>query len=159
MTPPEISEKLKARFGEAILESKTEGVIDPVVKVSPSALQGMAQFLRDESDLRFDYLMCLSGVDTGKGILAVVYNLFSFTHRQKITLRVEVPKEKPEVPSLASVWPTANWHEREAYDLVGIVFAGHPDPRRILLPDDWPGHPLRKDYKVPEYYRGMKVPY
>jgi len=72
---------------------------------------------------------------------------------------VRVPKDNPHVPSVESVWKTANWHEREAYDLIGVVFDGHPDLRRILLPDDWEGHPLRKDYKVPEFYNGMKVPY
>ncbi|MEX0602057.1 MAG: NADH-quinone oxidoreductase subunit C, partial [Bacteroidota bacterium] len=68
-------------------------------------------------------------------------------------------KEQPHIQSVSGVWGTANWHEREAYDLIGIVFDGHPDLRRILLPYDWEGHPLRKDYKVPEFYNGMKVPY
>jgi NADH-quinone oxidoreductase subunit C len=77
----------------------------------------------------------------------------------KFTLKVEVNVDHPHVQSVESVWKTANWHEREAYDMVGVIFDGHPDLRRILLPDDWDGFPLRKDYKVAEYYRGMKVPY
>lgn len=159
MTPQEISEKLKARFGDAILEAKSDGVIDPFAKVAPASLVDLGRFMRDEPDLRFDYLMCLSGVDSGKGTLTAVYNLASIAHRHKFTLKVDVPREKPEIPTVASLWPTANWHEREAFDLLGIIFTGHPDLRRILLPDDWVGHPLRKDYKVPEFYRGMKVPY
>jgi NADH-quinone oxidoreductase subunit C len=100
----------------------------------------------------------LSGVDL-KGRLAVVYQLFSMVKKHKITLKVEVPTDAPNVQSVESIWKTANWHEREAYDLYGITFIGHPDLRRILLPYDWEGHPLRKDYQVPEYYNGMKVPY
>ena len=159
MTPQEISDKLKAQFGEAIIEVKIDGVLDPYLKVFPAKVKDVALFLRDDADLQFDYLMCLSGVDYGKGTLGVVYHLFSMMKRRKITVKVEVAADKPEVPSVTEVWPSANWHEREAYDLVGIIFTGHPDLRRILLPDDYPGYPLRKDFKVPEFYQGMKVPY
>src|ERR1041385_8228580 len=159
MTPQEISDKLKTKFSDAVLEVKIEGVVDPYVKVSPARMLDVAAFLQEDADLQFDFLMCLSGVDYTKGILGVVYNLFSMTKRHKITIKVEVPVDKPEVPSVVSVWPSANWPEREAYDMFGIVFTGHPDLRRILLPDDWEGYPLRKDYKVPEFYQGMKVPY
>jgi NADH-quinone oxidoreductase subunit C len=159
MTPQEISDKLKTQFSDAILEAKIEGVVDPYVKVKPSSVKDIACFLRDDSDLQFDYLMCLSGVDYGKGTLGVVYNIFSMKKRHKVNLKVEVPKDSPEVPSVSAIWPTANWHEREAYDLIGIRFLDHPDLRRILMPYDWEGHPLQKDYKVPEFYQGMKVPY
>jgi NADH-quinone oxidoreductase subunit C len=159
MTPQEISDKLKTKFSDAVVEVKIEGVVDPYVKAAPARILDVAAFLQEDADLQFDFLMCLSGVDYTKGILGVVYNLFSMTKRHKITIKVEVPVDKPEVPSVVSVWPSANWHEREAYDMFGIVFTGHPDLRRILLPDDWEGYPLRKDYKVPEFYQGMKVPY
>ncbi|MBI4548895.1 MAG: NADH-quinone oxidoreductase subunit C [Ignavibacteriae bacterium] len=159
MTPQELSEKLKTKFGKAVIEVKINGVLNPYVKVFPAKLKDVAFFLRDDADLQFDYLMCLSGIDYGKGTLGVVYHLFSMSKRHKITVKVEVPVDKPEVPSVTEVWHSANWHEREAYDLVGIVFTGHPDLRRILCPDDYPGHPLRKDFKVPEFYQGMKVPY
>ena len=76
-----------------------------------------------------------------------------------VEAKTEVPRDAATVPTVSAIWPTANWHEREAYDMVGITFAGHPDHRRILLPEDYPGHPLRKDFKVPEFYQGMKVPY
>jgi len=159
MTPQQISEKLKAQFSDKILEAKVEGVLEPYIKVSASSVKEIAIALRQDPEFQFDYLMCLSGVDNGKNILSVVYHLSSMQQRHKITLKVEVPADKPEVPSVSSIWPTANWHEREAYDLIGIKFIGHPDLRRMLLPEDWDGHPLRKDYKVPEFYQGMKVPY
>jgi NADH-quinone oxidoreductase subunit C len=159
MTPQEITDKLKAALGEKIVEAKTEGVADPFVKVAPAAALEAATLLRNDADLDFDFLMCLSGVDNGKNILGVVYHLFSMTKRHKITMKVDVPRDQAAVPSVAAVWPTADWHEREAYDMVGITFPGHPDHRRILLPEDYPGHPLRKDFKVPEFYQGMKVPY
>ena len=159
MTPQQMSEKLKAQFSDKILEAKVEGVLEPYIKISASSVKEIATTLRQDPELQFDYLMCLSGVDNGKNILSVVYHLSSMQHRHKITVKVEVPADKPEVPSVSSIWPTANWHEREAYDLIGIKFIGHPDLRRMLLPEDWEGHPLRKDYKVPEFYQGMKVPY
>jgi len=159
MTPQEISEKLKSKFPDTIIEIKIDGVVDPYIKISPESIHDIALFLRDDADLRFDFLMCLSGVDYGKGTLGVVYNIYSMTMKHKVNVKIEVPKDKAEVPTVSSVWQTANWHEREAYDLIGIKFLGHPDLRRILMPDDWEGHPLQKDYKVPEFYQGMKVPY
>lgn len=159
MIPQEVADSLKTNFPDAILETKTEGVFDPFAKVAPGRIKDVALFMRDNEEMAFDYLMCLSGVDYGNGKLGVVYNLASMKRGHKFTLKVDVSVEHPRIQSVESVWKTANWHEREAYDLIGILFDGHPDLRRILLPDDWEGHPLRKDYKVPEYYRGMKVPY
>ena len=161
MTPQEILEKLAAKFSgvsDVALEAKLDAPVDPTIKVSSNHILEVAKFLRDDDDMQFDFLSCLSGVDL-KGKLAVVYQLFSMVKRHKITIRVEVQTENPSVPSVESIWKTANWHEREAFDLFGITFAGHPDLRRILLPYDWDGHPLRKDYQVPEFYNGMKVPY
>ena len=161
MTFQEIVSRLSERFGTVPgigLEPKPENPVDPYLKVSAEHILEVAKYLRDDEETQFDYLSCLSGVDL-KGSLAVVYNLFSMTKRHKLTLRVEVPVANPTVQSVESIWKTANWHEREAFDLFGINFAGHPDLRRILLPYDWEGHPLRKDYQVPEYYNGMKVPY
>jgi NADH-quinone oxidoreductase subunit C len=159
MTIQEISDKIKQRFPDAILEVKIDGQIDPSVKVSAKNILDICLCLRHEPDLQFDYLNCLSGVDYGKGILGVVYNISSLQLKHKITLKTEVPLEEPVIPSVESIWRTANWHEREAYDLFGIRFIGNSDLRRILLPNDWEGFPLRKDYKVPEFYQGMKVPY
>jgi NADH-quinone oxidoreductase subunit C len=159
MTAQEIHELLKSRFGDTILDAKLEGVIDPFVKVAPDKIKDVALFLRDHERLQFDLLMCLSGMDYTGGKLGVVYHLNSTRLNQKFVLKVDMTAENFHCQSVESVWKTANWHEREAFDLYGIVFDGHPDMRRILLPDDWEGHPMRKDYQVPEFYNGMKVPY
>ena len=159
MIPQEISDVLKATFGDAVLESRIDGVLDPFVKVAPGPVKDVALFLRDNEQMLFDVLMCLSGVDYTGGRLGVVYHLHSMKRNHKLVVKTEVTVDDPHVASVESVWKTANWHEREAFDLYGIVFDGHPDLRRILMPYDWQGHPLRKDYKVPEFYNGIKVPY
>ena len=161
MTPQEIADTLTARFAGTqgfVIEAKLDNPVDPFIKIPPDHLLETAKFLRDDEKLLFDFLSCLSGVDL-KGKLGTVYQLFSMVKRHKIALKVEVPADAPNIQSVESIWKTANWHEREAFDLFGINFIGHPDLRRILLPYDWEGHPLRKDYQVPEYYNGMKVPY
>jgi NADH-quinone oxidoreductase subunit C len=125
----------------------------------------VARFLRDDPRLQFNVLRCLTGMDLlDEGKLACVYDLMHIpldqptvliTTTSTFAVRVEVDRADPRVPSVAEVWPAAEWHEREAYDLVGILFENHPDPRRILLPDDWEGHPLRKDYEYPVEYHGI----
>ncbi len=159
MTPAEIHQKLQARFGDQI-QAFDGDAKDPFIVVVPSAIHDVGQYLRDDPDLRFDSLMCLSGVDHGPDkTLGVVYHLFSMSQRHTITLKVEVPRDGGALPTVSDVWRTADWHEREAYDLYGMRFEGHPDLRRILLPDDWEGYPLRKDYQVQEFYHGIRVPY
>lgn len=159
MIAQEIFDALTQHCGDAILGSTIEGVVDPWITVAPDRLLDVARFLRDTPQTQFDVLMCLSGMDYTGGTLGVVYHLHSMKHNHKIVLKVRVTPDNPHCQSVESVWKTANWHEREAFDLYGIVFDGHPDLRRILMPYDWQGHPLRKDYAVPEYYNGMKVPY
>lgn len=159
MIAQEMYDILKQQFGDIVLDAKLEGVHDPWVKLAPDRVNDVARFLRDDDRLAFDVLMCLSGIDYTGGKLGVVYHLYSMKWNHKIALKVEVPTDHPHVPSVEAIWKTANWHEREAYDMFGIVFDGHPDLRRILMPYDWEGHPLRKDYQVPEFYNGMKVPY
>jgi NADH-quinone oxidoreductase subunit C len=131
----------------------------PAITVPATAVKDVALQLRDHPDLAFDFLMCLSGMDYADGTLGVAYHLASIRHKHKLSLKVVVPKDAPTVATVEKVWRTADWHEREAFDLYGIIFDGHRDLRRILMPYDWEGHPLRKDYQVPEYYNGMKVPY
>jgi NADH-quinone oxidoreductase subunit C len=158
MTFQEISDILKNKFGDAVLLVKGDAVVDPFIVVTPQVIRALALFLRDDEGMKFDFLSCLSGVDR-KGTFEVVYHLASMTLKHKLVVKVSVPADRPEVPTVESVWKSANWHEREAYDLFGIVFTEHPDLRRILLPYDWEGYPLRKDYEVPEFYNGMRVPY
>ena len=159
MIPQEIVSNLKAKFGDAITDSKIDNVFDPWLKIAPERIKDVALYLRNDEALAFDALMCLSGIDNTGGRFGVVYHLHSLKWNHKITLKVDVTLENMHCQSVESIWKTANWHEREAFDMYGILFDGHPDLRRILMPYDWEGHPLRKDYQVPEYYNGMKVPY
>ncbi len=159
MIPEEIHDALKTRFGDAIREAKLDGVHDPFIKVAPERIRDVAFALRDDPAMQFDTLCLLTGMDYTGGKLGVVYHCASIALGHKIVLKVDLPADNPHLPSVEPVWKTANWLEREAFDMIGILFDGHPDLRRILMPDDWEGHPLRKDYKVPEYYNGMKVPY
>ncbi len=159
MNTQELFDLLKAEFGDAVLEAKPDAVVDPYIVLAPARLAGICKFLRDDGRLLFDYMMCQSGVDYNNGTLGSIYHLSSMKLGHKVILRVVVSKDDPTVPSVTPVWGAANWMERETYDLLGIVYQGHPDLRRILLPYDWEGYPLRKDYKVPEFYNGMKIPY
>lgn len=154
MTPQEIFDRLKQKFGNRVLDL-TENV-DPFIRVSADAIAEIGLYLRDDEAMGFESLMCLSGVDYPEHI-SLVYHLFSSAHRHKITLKTDLGREDPSLPTVEGVWRVANWHERETYDMFGIVFEGHSDLRRILCPDDWEGWPLRKDYEVQEYYRGIRV--
>jgi NADH-quinone oxidoreductase subunit C len=159
MDAPAIHQKLADRFGGRITAFQAEA-LQPWAVVEAAAVAEVAAFCKSEADLAFDNLMCLSVVDYPKETpprFEVVYHLYSYTHHHKFVLKALLPREDPRVPTVERVWPVANWHEREGYDLFGVVFEGHSDPRRILLPDDWVGHPLRKDWVDPEFYNGMHV--
>jgi NADH-quinone oxidoreductase subunit C len=109
----------------------------------------------------FDMLSCITGIDNGPEVntMEVIYHLYSIPFHQSLAIKIILPRERPEVPSVCELWKTAEWHEREAFDLLGIQFLNHPDLRRILLPADWVGHPLRKDYRHEEYYHGVRIAY
>lgn len=159
MTAEEIFEKLKEKFGEEdIKELTAEGTSDPFITVNPQKIRSICLFLRDDEDLLFDYMILLSGMDYGENF-GVVYHLFSMKYKHIVVIKVFLDKEEPILPTVERVWKTANWHEREAWDMYGIKFEGHPNLIRILTPYDWEGHPLRKDYKVQEEYHGIRVPY
>ena len=154
-----IHETLLARFGDRVSAVNLEAA-SPFAVVATGAIAEVAAFCKAEPELAFDNLMCLSGVDYPKEApprLEVVYHLFSYQHLHTFALKVHLPREDPAVPTVEGVWGVANWHERECWDLFGIAFTGHSDPRRILLPDDWVGHPLRRDWQDPEYYNGLRV--
>jgi NADH-quinone oxidoreductase subunit C len=174
MTSADIIAVLEQRFGDRI-KSKNLDAIDPFVVVDPANLVEVCRFLKDDHRLRFDLLNCISGVDyleldPKKAPKAgfephteVVYHLSSFRHKHRFVLKLVLPRWKddkpgalPEVPSVSSVWRTADWHEREVYDLSGVYFTGHPELTRILLAEDWVGHPLRKDYEYPLEYHGIR---
>ena len=166
--------RLKDRFGDHIVGADLEA-LDPWVGVAPDGLLELCQFLKSESDLAFDMCNCITVVDylitdpkkakksTEEPRLEVVYHLTSIRHKHSIIVKVTLPRwendvegELPTVPSVAGIWRTADWHERETYDLSGVWFEGHPDLRRILLPEDWEGFPLRKDYVMPVEYHGIR---
>ena len=154
-----VHQKLQERFGERLLHFE-EKALQPWVVVAAEAIAEVAAYCKSDPDLRFDNLMCLSAVDYPKETpprMETVYHLFSYAHRHQIVLKVHLPREGASVQTVEGVWGVANWHEREAYDMFGIVFEGHSDLRRILLPDDWQGHPLRKDWVDPDFYNGMHV--
>ena len=131
---------------------------DGSIKVASVSFLELVNQLFSDKKLLFDYLMCITSYDLGDGeTYGCVYNFYSNAHKHYMEIRVEV-KSEDEIPSVSNIWRTADWHERECYDLMGIKFSGHPDLKRILLSEDWNGHPLRKDYKVDDYYRGMPVP-
>lgn len=157
MEAKEIHERIQARVGEGFLESVLDAK-DPFVRVPPEVLLDLCCFLREDPDLRFEALSNVSGVDyRAEGVIEVVYHLYSYTHRHMVVLKVRVPRDEPVLPSVESVWKAANWHEREVYDLLGVRFAGHPDLRRLLMPEDWVGHPLRKDFVEPSEYHGIST--
>ncbi len=158
MTAEQIHTALQEKLSGAVLEFKGD-IPQPFLTIDPARMAEVASFLRDDPELDFDFCNCVSGVDFNDGQLGAVYHLSSMSKRHSLVLKAIVPKDNPHIRSVADVWGGASWHEREAWDMVGIIFDGHPDLRRILLPDDYPGHPLRKDFQVPEFYNGMKVPY
>jgi NADH-quinone oxidoreductase subunit C len=155
MTPQEIAALLTEKYGVRILESKPEAM-NPWSAIEPAAILEVSQFLRADDRLRMDHLELLGGADY-KDRIEVVYVLYSMKYQHRYTLKCRLPREAPVIQTVESVWAVANWHEREAYDMFGIVFEGHGDLRRILCPDDWEGYPLRKDYKAPKSYRDMPV--
>jgi NADH-quinone oxidoreductase subunit C len=124
----------------------------------------VCQVMRDDEGLRFELCSSVSGVDylgADPDRLHVTYHLTSMTYRRRVRLEVAVPAEDPRVPSVTSVYPTADWQERETYDMFGVVFEGHPNLTRILMPDDWEGHPQRKDYPlggIAVEYKGAEIP-
>ncbi len=153
-----IYDKLKEKFGDEITEFVNEPPSDPYIIAKAEKFFEIAKTLRDEEDFSFDFLTCISSLDLGEN-LAAVYHLYSLTRKHRIAIKVVVPKDNPKIPSVESLWRAADWHEREAYDMMGIEFEGHHNLIRILTPYDWEGHPLRKDYQEPEEYHGIKVPF
>ena len=155
MVYKELSDKLISKFSDKITPDDEKSIFF----VESEVWLDVATYLKEDASLAFDYLMCISSYDKGDSkSFGVSYNLYSVSHKHYIECRVEVSSEDIKVPSVVGLWKAADWHEREAYDMMGIEFDGHPDLKRILLPHDWEGHPLRKDYKEAEYYHGLPIP-
>jgi NADH-quinone oxidoreductase subunit C len=131
------------------------------IKIHKNDLLPVANALHSNSQLFFDMLSCITGIDNGPvtNTMEVAYNFYSIPFNQSIMIKVVIAREIPEIDSLSAIYKTADWHEREMFDMYGITVKGHPDLRRILMPADWEGHPLRKDYKQQDYYRNIKLDY
>ena len=165
---------LNAKFGDAVVGGNFDA-IDPWVEVTPGGLVDIMRYLRDDEDLRFDMLNCITAVDylhtdpkkaakaDFEPHLELVYHLSSIAKKHTLVVKVTLPRWQddvegtlPQVPTVSGVWRAADWHEREVFDLSGVEFTEHPDLRRILCPEDWVGHPLRKDYEMPLEYHGIR---
>jgi NADH-quinone oxidoreductase subunit C len=144
-----VADKLIERFADAVQEvSAAHGEVTLVV--NREQIVEICRWLKDHPDFRYDLIMDMAGIDYlgREPRFEVVYQLYSVPRNRRLRLKVRVPESDLIVPSVSSVWGTANWHEREAFDMLGIRFADHPDLRRIYMPDDYPGHPLRKDFPI-----------
>ena len=174
MSGPQFLENLKQKFGDKVTGANLEN-IDPWIEIAPDGLVEVCRFLKTDPDGQFDLLNCISGVDyfqpdPAKAKKAdfephveVVYHLSSTVKKHTLVVKVMLPRweddidgQPPQLDSVTSVWRTADWHEREVFDLSGVWFRNHPDLKRILLPEDWDGFPLRKDYEMPLEYHGMR---
>jgi len=155
MTTSEIHQRLQAQFGEAV-GPLSEPKIDPFAVVKADRIVEVCRFLKETPGIELNFCEDLTAIDWPKrDAIEVVYHLFSYKYRHGIVLKVETSRADPRVPSVEGVWKAANWMEREVYDLFGVTFSGHPDLRRVMLPDDWVGHPLRKDYQEAGGYHGI----
>jgi NADH-quinone oxidoreductase subunit C len=164
----ELFKVLKEKFGESILETHAEAQ-EPYLVFQPAVVEPLARFCRDDPRMGCDLLSLISTVDylsqpasaDGKtparpGWIEVVYFLDSTTHKHRLMAKTRLDRDNPRLATVENVWRAADWHEREAFDLMGVVFEGHHNLVRILCAEDWVGHPLRKDYVIPETYHGIK---
>ena len=159
-----VKEILLAKFGESVIVSEELNQKQPALIIKTDLISEVCLLLRDHPETYFDFLSCLSGVDYGldEQKFGVIYHLSSILKNHQIVLKVILHNNRaldnlPEVESVHQIWKAAEWHEREAFDLFGIFFKNHPDLRRILLPDDWEGFPLRKDYQEATHYHQIKI--
>ena len=145
MNDEDLKIKLTELIPSAVFEEGGEWLM---IYVEPSAWKGIAQQLRSNENLNFDYLFCLTCVDW-KTLLTMVYHLTSTIHRHTLVVKSKLDRNNPEIETVSDIWRTAEFHEREVYDLFGVKFLHHPDLRRLILTDDFEGYPLRKDFEDP----------
>lgn len=143
----EFQKSLKARFPEISFE------FDPIncqaLKMSPAGVPAVFEWLRDDPSTRMQVMEFITAVDHPPTHFSLIYMVYSYEHKHRLGLKVDVPREAPTIPTVSHLWENADWSEREVYDLFGVFFVGHQDLRRIMMPEDWEGHPLRKDYSHP----------
>ena len=175
MKPTEINAILKEKFPQYVVERaaypeikaaevparpkallKSAQVLREEIQIKPEALREVILYCKNESRLSFDMLHCVSGIDYKAGEpLGVTYTLTSIKHKHFVCINTRIPRDKPNIANRVDIYPAGDCHERETFDLVGIIFEGHPNLKRILCADDWDGHPLRKDYVFPQFYHGI----
>jgi NADH-quinone oxidoreductase subunit C len=163
----EIKALIVDAFGPEVIVAEKTDKLQSYLVLQTERLADVCLALHDHEQTYFDFLSCVTGIDNGPeaGTMEVAYNLYSIPYDHHLMLKVVVERNTapeqpiPAVPTVSHIWRTADWHEREVFDMVGIYFTDHPDMRRILCAADWEGHPLRRDYKLQDYYHGIKVPY
>ena len=147
---------INTNIPEAKAESPVREVGDQVLFIESTQVSAVCELLKTHQDTEFNVLHVITGCDYEDRI-EVSYILSSYTKNTELILKTKVPRDNPKIQTVSNIWSAANWQERECYDMLGVEFLGHPDPRRLLCPDDWEGFPLRKDYVVQEKYRHMTV--
>lgn len=160
MSFEEIIVHITSKLGDIIIGENHNSSPKSVVIAAENILPCFNLLYKDDQ-LYFDMLSCITGLDNGveAETMEVIYNFYSIPFDHHLMVKVMLDRNEPQIPTVTHIWKTANWLERETYDMLGITFTDHPDLRRILLPADWEGFPLRKDYKEQETYRGIKVGY
>ena len=148
LSPTELASALRSRFGEDLLEADA-ALGDAVVRVGPERYRDLIQALRDDRELAFDYVDFVSAIDWGKERgFDVVVQLWSTTHHHRVRVKLACSADEPVAPTISDLYPGANWHERETWELFGVRFDGHPQLVKLLLPEQFEGYPLRKDFKL-----------
>lgn len=159
MSPQDIFERLQKELGAEVvfdLHADPKKDKDPWFQVAPAEIARVCKLLREDADLAFNYLECVTGTDyPNDKKIHVTYHVYSMSKKHRVVLKCFCDREDPRLPTVSTVWSTANWQERETFDLLGVTFEGHPDLRRLLMPEDWEGFPLRKDYKEAASYHGI----
>ena len=148
-----IGKLIQQKFPNSLSDSLNEEFIG----IKREKWIAIAEYIKSNSDIYIDSLQCITGIDLGDNILQSRYNFHSMRHGTLIEIRISVTRDSPNIPSIEKIWRIGDWFERETYDMYGIIFDGHRDLRRMLLPEDWEGYPLRKDYEEQETYHGIVV--
>ncbi len=155
-----LKEKIISQFGEDTIVASSEEGLYPYLEIRSIDIFKVSAFLFKDDRCYFDYLSCLTGVDlVDENKIEIIYDLVSIPLEQKLTLKVKIDRDEAVIDTVSSIWRSADWHEREIYDLLAVSFNNHPDLRRILMPTNWEGYPLRKDYVEAEKYHGVKIKY
>lgn len=159
MTVEEFKNLIDSKLGEEVVLSIDDISTPQALVIESDKVLPVMDVLKDNESSFCDLLSCLTTIDNGPEVntMEVIYNLYSIPLEHSVMIKTTISRENPEIETVSHLWKTADWHEREAYDLFGIKFNNHPDLRRILMPADWEGHPMLKDYEEPATYRGMKT--